>query len=331
MLNKKSLQLLILSALIFSLSIQLLSGQNKKEQPKKRIAVLGFSADKVEESLARIVRNNIELSLFTTKKFDVMELDQVESILKQRKFLLTDCADEECAKEAGGILSADFVILGSVSKLEKFAVQVKVIDSVNKKLVSIQKTEADTEAELRKVSENMSIDIAEEIEKIGRKRKPVSVCASFLYVMPLSYLNDLVDPGMGVNITGKIEDIFFRGIFTGLSVGYIYFSGKTNLTHHSIMLPVGATAGYRLSFSKFLLMPAVYAGWSYISVYYYAEGSTENRKNINTWEPLAKASLSLEYRFANMTAGITGEYGVVFEQGGRVEFTAFGICMGAVF
>jgi TolB-like protein len=329
MLNKKII-LLSISSLIFSQS--LFAQTVIEEKPKKRVAVLSFSANNTDESFARIVRNNIELSLFEQKKFEVLEHDQVDFILQERKQLLSECADEECGTKLGGILSAQYVIMGSVSRLEKYIIQIKVIDVSRKQLIIVEKTEAANEGDLQKVTIDISAKLAEEIEDIGKKGIPVIVSTSFHYVMPLSFLKNKVGPGFGVGLAAYTEDIFLKHLLLGLDIQYLYFNSKTDVTHHANILPVALFAGYRLPVWKLSFIPVIYAGMSYTAVFYYTRYSSSNYSSDSAIEPLAKGGFNIVYTLAeSFHIKLSSEYGVIFEKGGRIGFLSFGLGAGMRF
>lgn len=321
----------ILLIILTSFIAPILAQDVNTAPPKKRIAVLGFTANNVDESLARIVRNNIELSLFESKKFEVLEHDRIDFILKERKSIL-ECSDEECGSVLGEMLSAQFVILGSVTKLDKFIVQIKVIDASRKQLIIIEKTETDSEADLRNTAVDLSGIIAEEIENIGRKTNPLFFSAGFLYVMPLEYLKGRFDPGFGIGLSGGIEDILFNRTLLGIDIQYLYFNGKSGITHHAYMLPVTLFTGYRLPVWKFSFLPCISAGGSYNSIYYYPSVDSIDYSAQSEFEFIVKGGIKVEY---NLTGAfhidISSDYCMIFEREGEIEFVTCGLGAGMRF
>ena len=66
---------------------------------------------------------------FNTKEFDVLDRSQRDNILKEIEFSLSDCADESCQLEAGRMLTADIIIVGSIGKVgTRLALNVQLID-----------------------------------------------------------------------------------------------------------------------------------------------------------------------------------------------------------
>ncbi len=326
---------------IFILLVPILSNayaQKINQNKKKRIAVLNFTANNTTEDIARIVRNNIELNLFKSNKFEVLEHDRLEYILKERKFLLSDCREETCALEIGHMLSAEYVIIGSVSKLKTYNILIKVLHVKTKQLIIADSTDIDKIENIRRVSLKLSNNVANEIEDLGTQKKqverPIALYSSlhFQYASPISYLKDLVNPGFGLTISCGVEDILFKNFQLGFDFQYLYFNGKSNVTHHAVLIPATLTTGYRVPVGNLSIIPSVSAGASYDSVYYYTSLDKSSYSGDSTVQAVAKGGLALEYRFFSLFyVRIGSEYGAVFERDGRIEFWCSGFGAGVCF
>ena len=109
------------SALKIIISLLLLLFSTKMfATEKKRLAVLDFSANNTSPTYARIIRNQIEVSLYRTNVFDILERNKMELILKEQEFETTGCIDTSCAIRIGKLLSVDYVALGSIDKMTAF-------------------------------------------------------------------------------------------------------------------------------------------------------------------------------------------------------------------
>ncbi len=304
-----------------------------QEKPRKRVAVLNFFAENTEESTARIARNSVELTLFETKKFDIMEQQQIEDILKERKLILRDCMDEACAGDIGDMLSAEYVIIGSVSRLDKLDVQVKVINVAEKKIIIAQSVEVDDVTGIREASAGLSDEVAEKIEDYGKKGVSYSVSASFNYISPLGYFKDRAGEGYGVIFSGRAGDIFFKRFILGIDAGCLYFDEKPGVTHHSIFIPALLTAGYRIPLPwKLSFVPEISAGGSYDTVYYYTAYKKPDYTHKSSFQAAAKCGAFIEYRLPwDFSARLGAEYGSIFEEDGRLAFLSYSIGAGAEF
>ena len=329
---KRKLFIILCAAFIVSASYAFTYAQSE-EKPRKRVAVLNFSADNTEESTARIVRNSIELSLFDTKKFDILEQQQIEDILKERKLILTDCRDEVCAGDIGDMLSAEYVIIGSVGKLDKFSVNIKVIDIATRKILIAESIEVDDIAGIRSASGELTGEIADKIQEFGKKGISFIVNASFNYIIPFGYFKDKTGPGYGITFSGRAEDIFLKRFMLGIDIGAQYFNEKPGVTHHSIFIPALFAIGYRIPLPwKFSIVPEISAGASYDTVYYYTAYGKPDYTGKSGFQPVAKCGAVLEYRLPwDFYARLGSEYGSIFEKDGRLNYLSFKLGAGAEF
>ncbi len=111
--------------LIFSVPVFFIS---LRAGEKKRVAVMDFTANNTTEAYARIVRNQIEVSLYKTGLFEILERDKMELILKEQGLQVSGCTDTVCAVEIGKLLSVHYVMVGSLDKLGMYLISIKFID-----------------------------------------------------------------------------------------------------------------------------------------------------------------------------------------------------------
>jgi curli biogenesis system outer membrane secretion channel CsgG len=94
---------------------------------KKRIAVLDFAANNVPVSHAKIVRNALEVALFNSDRFRLLEREQIETILRERRIRGSDLKGTENSIEIGKTIASDYVITGSVDKIGRPSITVRVV------------------------------------------------------------------------------------------------------------------------------------------------------------------------------------------------------------
>ena len=127
-----AITIITLAGLLMSLS---LSGNTKK-----RTAIMDFTANNTSEAYGKIVRNQVEVALYRTNHFEILERDKMELILKEQGFQLSGCTDTTCAVEIGKLLSVDYVVIGSIDRMGKFLITTKFID-IHKGIVAFADTE----------------------------------------------------------------------------------------------------------------------------------------------------------------------------------------------
>ena len=252
--------------LVFSAVIQ--SHAAEKKGPRKKIAILNFTANNTDEDTARIARNAVELSLFKTGLYDILEKEHINLIIEERRKQMDDCRSSDCAVAVGELLSAGYVIMGSVDRGDALVIQVKVVDVEQKRVVIADTAEVSDSGKIRQAADGISRSISRKMERLGKKGKPVVFSTSFNFVVPLDYLARKVGPGFGFTMTCVAEDLFVRGLQAGGSARFIYYTGKAHESHHAMMVPVNAQLGYRFSIEDFSINPYLGFGGSYSVVYF---------------------------------------------------------------
>jgi hypothetical protein len=156
----KMQKITIIFALIFSFSLNEVIGEEKP----KRIAILELEAKNAPKPYAEIIRDILEVKLQKSRMFDVLERNQIKMILNEQKFQMNECSDSICAVQIGKILYADYVIVGSLSKIAKYNLSVKIIDVKNGSIMLADTENAETDAELDKAAASIVDRISRDIQ-----------------------------------------------------------------------------------------------------------------------------------------------------------------------
>lgn len=92
----------------------------------------GISADE-----AAILANRFRGILVNTDKFEVIEREQMSTILKEQDFIMSDnCNSQECAVQVGQLLGVKQIIAGSIGKLgQTWTIDLRLIDVEKGKIV----------------------------------------------------------------------------------------------------------------------------------------------------------------------------------------------------
>ena len=118
-------------------------------EDKMRIAILDLQPIEVSESISKIVSDLLRTELFKTKLFTIIERSQMNEILKEQEFQLSGCTETECAVQAGKLLSAHKVLVGTVNKLgAAFIINARIIDVEKGVMEFGESTKVASEAEL---------------------------------------------------------------------------------------------------------------------------------------------------------------------------------------
>ena len=93
------------------------------------LSVLDFEAVGVSEGETKLFRDLISSYFVKSENYRVIDAGQRDSILKELEFSLSGCTDENCQLEAGKMLSAQFIVVGSLGLFgERYVLNVKLIN-----------------------------------------------------------------------------------------------------------------------------------------------------------------------------------------------------------
>ena len=100
-------------------------------------AVLDFAKEGVSDQEMRSIISLLTSSLFRTAKYDVLDVAQRDSLLKEIEFSASDCTDQSCQIEMGKMLSAEFIVVGSLGKVgTKWILAAKMLQTESAKTTS---------------------------------------------------------------------------------------------------------------------------------------------------------------------------------------------------
>jgi len=93
------------------------------------VAVTNIEAVDVPAFVANACREMVETALIKTGKYQVMNYANMKEVLEAQSFSLSGCTDEACAVEIGKLLSAEQIVLGTLSGLDgKMMLSLRIID-----------------------------------------------------------------------------------------------------------------------------------------------------------------------------------------------------------
>ncbi len=96
---------------------------------KEIIAVLDLDQIGLSDQKAQILTQRLTTKLISLDKYQVVERNNMDKILKEQKFQHSGCTDSECAVEIGQLLNSDFIVMGSVNKFgNTYAIDSRLID-----------------------------------------------------------------------------------------------------------------------------------------------------------------------------------------------------------
>ncbi|MBN2402290.1 MAG: hypothetical protein JXN64_07800, partial [Spirochaetes bacterium] len=155
--------------ILFLLTITFLCSGNASALEKKKVAVLDFDAKNVSKTYADIAKDILEINLHNTGAFVVLERNQINLILQEQGLQISGCTDTTCAVQIGKFLSADLVVIGSLSKITTFTLSVKMVDIGKGSIILADTEKAETEDDIENSVKRLAMRFAEKIR--GEKEK----------------------------------------------------------------------------------------------------------------------------------------------------------------
>ncbi len=132
---------------------------------KKRIAIMDIKPENTSEAYANTVRNLFEVSLHKTDSANILERTRMETILKEQGFQLSGCTDTVCSVDIGKLLSADYVIVGTLNKLGKYTLSIRLVSIIDGKIRYVDEESADKEDDLKSKIDIITGKLARELMK----------------------------------------------------------------------------------------------------------------------------------------------------------------------
>ncbi len=100
------------------------------QESKPVISVLDFETKDLAESEMKGIISRLSSALFQTGDFNVIDISQREAILNELEFSLSGCADDSCMLEVGKMLSAEAIVVGTISHIgSSFLLSAKLLET----------------------------------------------------------------------------------------------------------------------------------------------------------------------------------------------------------
>jgi len=106
----------------------------KKEKGTSKlssIAVSYFESENVPEGMVEAIVNRLRVELYAIGKFNVIERDRVDLILKEQGFQQSGCTETECLVQIGKMINVEKIIAGSINRVGN-------IHSMNARMIDVE-------------------------------------------------------------------------------------------------------------------------------------------------------------------------------------------------
>lgn len=170
------------------------------------IAVGELQGKGVETDVSEILSDRLRGELVKIGIFTVLERGQMEEILQEQDFQMSDlCADEACYVEMGQILGVERMVIGSIGKIgTMYTYSLKMIDIRTGTIIHTVDEDCDCPVEdvvsslTKKVSEKMKVLVARENYggiTVTTTPKGAAISLDGKSVGKTPWHEDLIDPG----------------------------------------------------------------------------------------------------------------------------------------
>ena len=120
--------------LLFVSFLQAVCAQTEKPV----ITVLDFTVENVATVEMSTFVNRLTSALFQTGKYKVIDTQQRKLVLEEMEFSASGCTDESCLLEIGKMLSAEIIVIGSISDIGgTYYVTTKMLETETAELLEI--------------------------------------------------------------------------------------------------------------------------------------------------------------------------------------------------
>lgn len=136
----KNLMFILIAAIMGFTPERSLSAQDKKPL----VAVLDLQVTGgILKSEALALSDRLRSEMQNLKKFDLIERSQMDALLKEQEFSMSEFSEDAAAK-AGKLLSAEQVVVGTIGKVGRtYTVDVRLIDVTSGKVVNSSQQDYD--------------------------------------------------------------------------------------------------------------------------------------------------------------------------------------------
>jgi len=162
---------LVIPAALFAEAPALMSATTAKIN----MAVADFNGLNVSQADASIMAGFLRTELVSLGSFNMMDRNNMDTVLAEQKFQGSGCTEQQCAVEMGKLLNVRQMVVGSLSKLlEKYYITVNLINVETGKIIASYDAGASSADELKQASRILAqkIQAGRKVPQETEKEKP---------------------------------------------------------------------------------------------------------------------------------------------------------------
>ncbi len=134
-----------------------------------RVAVADFEdMTGAEEDIGAQIAENFHTALAASGVYSMIERGQLEAILEEKKLQYSDLSDAETASEFGKIAGAEYIIVGSITKLgSEWTINARMIDADNAEVIKAAQARGTSDFDFFDMVDSLVADFAGNAEGIN--------------------------------------------------------------------------------------------------------------------------------------------------------------------
>ena len=100
------------------------------------VAVLDLEGENISKGDAAILSTRLRSELVKAKRFQIIEREEMQEILKEQGFQQLGCTNRKCAIEIGQLINVELIIAGTIGRIEDlFILSTRIIDVREGKII----------------------------------------------------------------------------------------------------------------------------------------------------------------------------------------------------
>jgi hypothetical protein len=253
----------VLCLFMIVFAMQTVTDANDKPE-QMHIAVVKIQANNCSPSLGTAIEELLMSRLYETSLFVLMEKTQIDRIAQRSGFSDFDISNNDLMVKLGKILKVDKIVVGSVSKVGNYRIEIRTIDVKSGNVDVSFSTEADDEKKIEKqVNESVT-----EIERhyLGYSKISGNIDTAFAlgFIYPMGKLRDYYSTAKGACFTVYINKLLYDNCTFAFSAGGFRAGGSIARVKSLYFFPLDGSVGLRFNVSKsFSVLPMIGAGMIY--------------------------------------------------------------------
>ena len=304
---------------ISSLIISLFLSLPLMAEKKATLAVLDFVGNNVSSADAAILRNRIEVQFFQSGLVRVLERESFRKKIVQQNIGSMACSDTECAVRIARFIYADFVVIGSVDRIDGYTLHLRLVNATTGTIDTVISESFSSRKELFQVKETESVKLLKPIrdgdyingsEPI--KRYHFSFSAFSGYALPLGTLRKKSEHGC---LFSSTADFTYRNILFSLQADYIGLV-QTDGSFYASLVPLIAATGYTIHLGDYYIAPRIGGGLCYNRIHGSSSGA---------FEGIVFSKLSFGYTLGGFNILLFTDYRYIVENNSPIHLLSFGL------